>query len=618
MKRKSLLLLLIISLISCHRGQGEIVTSSFNNSSSTNSSSSSSIGGDKPSTSTNSSTSHTSSSSSNGNNKTKLYDSKIAPNYPTNYYDTVRGLKGEALKKALHDIIDDHKSFGYSSTQHYYKIVDVNPDNKNEIILFYTGATNISTGYNKEHVWAKSHGDFGTSSPTGSDMHNLHPCNERLNSTRGNLDFAEGGKELTDYNGNNRINGGTSFEPSDDFKGDTARTIFYMAVRYEGDASNEPDLELDAPSSTRYYNFSSGAKGIHGKFDDLYKWATSGQDPVSSYEVNRNNIIYSQYQHNRNPFIDHPEFIQMIYDKEYNGPGALLDNNPASSPKKTDEEIIKEFKDAVDAIGTVTLDSLELIEKAEDLYNEMSDELKNQVTSYYQTLVNARNAYEKLFKEHAVEATIKAIDAIGEVTLNSKEAIEYAEKLYNELSQEQKSLVTNYQKLVEARNKYNELLGDRKTLLDEKFTNGTNLNNGSYASNKTIKLGNYNIFFSSHGVFSSEFRFGGENPSYVSGISDAADNKNLHYLKINHTFSRLDTITLKTGQKYQNTDKLFFLLSNDNGTTYRSLISFDSFANTTLTYNANNGEFKNCQLVIALAGSKPRLALESITLEGVN
>ena len=173
-----------------------------------------------------------------------------------------------------------------------------------------------------------------------SDYHNLHGCHVDLNSTRGNLDFGEvdTSKSYTDMGedydwsvssmrGNlkgRNSKGETVFEPKDEFKGDTARTIFYMAVRYEGD-NGEIDLEVDGTiDQNNFYDFTAGADGLHGNFEDLYEWATSGIDPISDYEMHRNNEIDQNYQRNRNPFIDHPEFIIMIYDKNYNGPGALM------------------------------------------------------------------------------------------------------------------------------------------------------------------------------------------------------------------------------------------------------------------------------------------------------
>lgn len=254
------------------------------------------------------------------------------------YYEPVRGLKGPALKEGLNKIIKGHKTFSYSSLNTSMKVTDEDPFNPSNMIFAYEGSLSKSTAFNKEHTWAKSIGDFGTASGPGTDMHHLRPSNQNLNSTRSNFDFAEvpGGKDCgTSYDWSRptmkgNLVGGGKFEPKDEFKGDVARMIFYMATRYEGD-DGYCDLEvgstknkIDGIDTNKFYTFGQG-KGAHGEFNDLYKWATSGQDPVSDIEVNRNNIIDEKYQHNRNPFIDHPEFIIMIYDKTYSGAGALND-----------------------------------------------------------------------------------------------------------------------------------------------------------------------------------------------------------------------------------------------------------------------------------------------------
>lgn len=251
------------------------------------------------------------------------------------YYESVRGLKGPELKEGLNKIIKGHETYSYDSLNETMKVTDIDPFNSNNIILTYEGSKSKNTSFNKEHTWAKSIGEFGTSRGPGTDMHHLRPSNSNLNSTRNNYDFSEvsGGKEVADSypwaNESMRGNkvGNNLFEPKDEFKGDVARMIFYMATRYEGN-DGYCDLEVGVNhsysgiDSSKYYVF-TGADGYHGNFNDLYKWATTDIDPVSDFEVNRNNLIDQKYQHNRNPFIDHPEFIIMIYDKTYDGPGAL-------------------------------------------------------------------------------------------------------------------------------------------------------------------------------------------------------------------------------------------------------------------------------------------------------
>lgn len=227
---------------------------------------------------------------------------------PTGYYDAAIGKTGEALKTTLHNIIDDHTELSYSEVWDALRETDEDPNNPNNVILLYTGRsqgkyTNGSgvNDWNREHVWAKSHGDFGTTMGPGTDLHHLRPTDASVNSTRNNLDFDNGGIEHTEALGN--YYDADSWEPRDSVKGDVARMLFYMAVRYEGD-SGEPDLELNNLVN-------NGSAPFHGKLSVLLQWHK--QDPVDHFEQQRNEIIYNDYQHNRNPFIDHPEWVEAIW-----------------------------------------------------------------------------------------------------------------------------------------------------------------------------------------------------------------------------------------------------------------------------------------------------------------
>jgi endonuclease I len=231
------------------------------------------------------------------------------PAYDDSYYDSARGKTGAALKTALHNIIDDHTELSYSEVWEALKETDEDPNNSNNVILLYTGrsqAKNTNGGdindWNREHVWAKSHGDFGTTMGAGTDIHHLRPTDVTVNSSRGNLDFDNGGTQHSEALGN--YYDSDSWEPRDAVKGDVARMLFYMAIRYEGDVSDEPQLELNN-------NVNNGTAPYHGKMSILLQWHL--EDPVDNWERNRNNIIYNDYQHNRNPFIDHPEWVEEIW-----------------------------------------------------------------------------------------------------------------------------------------------------------------------------------------------------------------------------------------------------------------------------------------------------------------
>jgi len=229
--------------------------------------------------------------------------------YDTTYYASAMGKTGATLKSTLHEIIDDHTKLSYEAVWNGIKDTDQDPNNSNNVILLYTGRSQSKSSngsgvdnWNREHVWAKSHGNFGTSAGAGTDLHHLRATDVSVNSTRGNLDFDNGGtpdKEATlcKYDSD-------SWEPRNAVKGDIARMLFYMAVRYEGD-NGEPNLELND-------KVNNGTNPYMGRLSVLLQW--NQQDPVDDMERRRNDIIFNKYQHNRNPFIDHPEWVNQIWN----------------------------------------------------------------------------------------------------------------------------------------------------------------------------------------------------------------------------------------------------------------------------------------------------------------
>ncbi|GAA2447044.1 endonuclease I family protein [Streptomyces macrosporus] len=228
--------------------------------------------------------------------------------YDDTYYAPALGKTGTALKAALHDIVDDHTRLSYSQVWDALGDTDEDPANPNNVILLYTGRSQAKSDHggdvgdwNREHVWAKSHGDFGTTAGPGTDLHHLRPADVRVNSIRGNKDFDEGGSAVGGAPGN--YTDSDSFEPRDAVKGDVARMILYMAVRYEGD-DGFPDLE---PND----RVGNGSAPYHGRLGVLKRWHQ--EDPPDAFERNRNEVVHSEYQHNRNPFIDHPEWVEAIW-----------------------------------------------------------------------------------------------------------------------------------------------------------------------------------------------------------------------------------------------------------------------------------------------------------------
>ena len=232
------------------------------------------------------------------------------------YYQSCFGLYGEELRSELHELISDHTSYSYTTTKNILRESDEDPDNPSNIILVYTGnsidkfdfSSNLEPDFwNREHVWPKSHGEFDNGDPfeepAYTDVHNLKPVDSSINTIRGEKDFDMGGDpvfngsvETTCFSTNN------TFEPRDEVKGDIARIILYMDVRYEG-GIGEPNLVL-VDGLTTYPYPQLGDKST------LLQWHE--QDPPDAFEKRRNDIIF-KWQGNRNPFIDYPEFADYIF-----------------------------------------------------------------------------------------------------------------------------------------------------------------------------------------------------------------------------------------------------------------------------------------------------------------
>ncbi|MFO7829493.1 MAG: endonuclease [Bacteroidales bacterium] len=234
---------------------------------------------------------------------------------PEGYYNSTEGLQGEELKAALFQIIKNHTDYPYTSsstdTWDILKESDRDPQDTANVILIYTGWSvnaaqeyNSGAGWNREHIWAKSHGFPSESQDAYRDAHHLRPCDISVNSSRGTKDFDNGGEQH--HEATECYTDADSWEPRDAVKGDVARMMFYMATRYEGE-NGDPNLELvdytGTDTDTPYF----------GKLSTLMEW--NEEDPVDDFERNRNEVVFS-YQGNRNPFVDHPEFVNAIYNPE--------------------------------------------------------------------------------------------------------------------------------------------------------------------------------------------------------------------------------------------------------------------------------------------------------------
>lgn len=240
----------------------------------------------------------------------------IAPTTPSGYYDSLEGQSGAALKQAIQDIIANPAvvhAQNYGDVTDMLTIADMNPLNSNQVWLMYveqgrgkykfqSTASNVGS-WNREHIFPQSRGGFsdGTSSTADginvwaatnaddilaghADAHHIRAEDGPENTSRSNRDYG------SDYNGPAGNSGS--------WKGDVARSLFYMAVRYNG-----LSLVDGNPADT------AGNK-IMGDLASLLAWNHS--DPRDDFEMRRNNVIY-EWQVNRNPFIDYPDLADYIW-----------------------------------------------------------------------------------------------------------------------------------------------------------------------------------------------------------------------------------------------------------------------------------------------------------------
>lgn len=306
----------------------------------------------------------------------------------SSYYTGVEGLDGNDLLTSLSDKIDDHVEFDYTTELKYimkitdrdwnlsslapeklanYSFSDLNDDDPYMYYMYGQYSGEISTAkrwsedptlfWNKEHIWAKSHGNFSTKKGAGTDLHHLRAADQSVNLGHSSLDFGVVGGTKTiiydelgnpsGYTGSHASLGGKVFEPRDKDKGDVARAIFYMATRYDTFTDlYHPKLEiLNAITDIGIsWNATPTVNGTMGILNDLLTW--NNDDPVDAFEIQRNNLIHRNFQGNRNPYIDHPEWAEMVYDPSYAGSGASNASESSSSG----------LTPAWDSFSTATLD----------------------------------------------------------------------------------------------------------------------------------------------------------------------------------------------------------------------------------------------------------------------
>ena len=297
--------------------------------------------------------------------------SGLGAQIPSGYYNNANGKTGDELKTALHNIITGHSTINYSQIWNAFW----STDNKGNGVVWdmYSDIPNgtppytFSIGqnqcgeyvqegdcYNREHSWPQSWFGGDDQATPSRDLHHVFPTDGFVNAQRSNYPFGEVNTvSWTSQNGSKLGTCKSSlgyvgivFEPIDEYKGDFARAMMYMSVRYYTEDDNW------------------GTSGMTNK-SEILPWAIqmlldwSDNDPVSQKEIDRNNVIYSDYQHNRNPFIDHPEYARMIWDPNWHG-GMGGYEKVTSSEEITDGDylIVCENNNVAFDGGLTTLDAI--------------------------------------------------------------------------------------------------------------------------------------------------------------------------------------------------------------------------------------------------------------------
>lgn len=242
-----------------------------------------------------------------------LHSKEWAP--PSGYYESVTATRGGDLRAQLNATIrTGHIVRSYNDVTLAVRVLDVDPDNPDNILLIYSGfsvgAFSNWTGWNREHVWPRS-GGVGQSGPAFSDFHHLYPCNPGVNAFRSNhsYDWLPDGNPVNNAAESKRTS--NWFEPLDYDKGRTARAMLYMDVRYDGQDAGTPNLQLQ--------EFHQPPGNIMGKLSTLLQW--NRMFPSDERERRRNHIVFAGFQSgqrfifqgNRNPFIDFPELADAVF-----------------------------------------------------------------------------------------------------------------------------------------------------------------------------------------------------------------------------------------------------------------------------------------------------------------
>ena len=377
------------------------------------------------------------------------YDYYTSPNYIWQIYEisdrdwtlspassTTYGTYNPSTNKITNYVYGTSSSYGRNNP--YIHALYINRDATNETRAWGSHEIEAEWGLNREHVWAKSHGMNSkdtTSESAGARGDPMHliagngPVNEMHSNyfygfVNKNSSYTDMGSTYSQFAGNltgyslNKGGSTTVFEPQDCDKGDIARAIFYMAARYnslDGDTNidaNNPNLViLDAtsdPNGSSSYDCDSTKAGYMGILRDLLAW--NRLDPPDEYEIHRNNLLYTNYTNNRNPFIDYPEWAEYIWGKVE----LANDNRTITSYSSTATGSANPNSDTINAFsvaGDVAVTGVSLSPSNAPLTVGQTVQLT--------ATVSPSNATNKNVSYSSNNTSVASVDSSGKVTANS-------------------------------------------------------------------------------------------------------------------------------------------------------------------------------------------------------
>lgn len=469
----------------------------------------------------------------------------------TGYYADMTGMFGsyDDFFNTLNDILVSTHTNHLSYSDVWTVLQESDAYDSEHIECFYTGmlidkdardgSGNTDSGYvwNREHVWAKSHGFNDEKYTAYADAHHLRASEKTINSSRNNSYFDEVTNPTgTDEYGNRWT--GSVFEPRDEVKGDVARILFYMVTRY-----HDSELTLTLDNTGNY-----GNEPTLGMLDTLVKWHY--EDPVSETEIKRNEVVY-QYQGNRNPYIDHPEFVYYLYQEESEALGVTESNvlEKVKAPQEVEDPTIPDLISDIEALRDKT------------------------------------------------------------ITLEDKALLDELSARYNALNQADKSKVTNYDLLESKINEYNKLLGIEEIEYDL-YANFPSTSN-SYGKESTVTINNIEFYTSNYSTKDGLFLLGSNDTNYEKPDAKYNIGNWNKYSVLEFYTSSLTGISFKAGKSYANLDGCHLLYSSD-GLTYELVTDFSITEGDENFYTFTEG--KTGYFVLVVEGKQPRLNISDFSL----